>query len=112
MSDSNIIPFEPRPPEPVSGTSYEVALDDAVSGEIVPVDPPAERGALLPVIPVNLQTLAGVRAEAARQAGRHLHRVKYHGIRSPRYLTLTAVWSVVGAGSLSYRWLHWWLFPV
>src|SRR5438034_6206899 len=112
MADSNIIPFEPRPPEPVSDTSYEVALDDALTGEIVPVDPPAPPVSKLPVIPINWQTPAGRRTEFARHRAAIVHRAGYHGLRSPGYLVQGAFWAQVGVAKLLYRWLHWWLFPV
>jgi hypothetical protein len=107
------IPDELPPPKPaVYDTSYEVALDEEPSGEVVPVDPEPPRGELLPVIPAHLQTLAGVQAAVAHWGGRQLHRAKYHGIRSPRYLLLALFWAVVGGLRLVSRWLRWWLFPV
>lgn len=101
------------PPKPaVYDTSYEVALDEEPSGEVVPVDPAPPRGELLPVIPAHLQTLAGVQAAVAHWGGRQLHRAKYHGVRSPRYLLLALFWALAGGLRLVGRWLRWWLFPV
>jgi hypothetical protein len=60
MSDSReVLPFEPRERLPALDTSYEVALDDAVDGTVVPVDPPKPVVGRLPVVPVNWQTKAG-----------------------------------------------------
>jgi hypothetical protein len=113
MADGSIVPFRPRDAEPVRDTSFEVALDDYPEpGPPVPVDPAPEPGALLPVIPPALATVAGAKRELARHAGRQVHRVKYHGLRSPWYLAKTLGWAHVGAGRLFWRWVRWWLMPV
>ena len=110
---ADVVPFQPRDPEPVHDTSFEVALDDYLPPlPAVPVDPEPEPGALLPVIPVALQTLGGVKRELARYTGRQVHRAKYHGVRSPRYLLLTLTWAPIGVALLLGRWLRWCFAPV
>jgi DNA segregation ATPase FtsK/SpoIIIE, S-DNA-T family len=89
---------------------YELALDpepDTAAPELVDA-PPLPAGGLLPVVPVHLQSLAGIRAEVSRQAGLHWHRARYHGIRSPRYLLLMTAWAVVGLFKFAGRRIHWW----
>jgi hypothetical protein len=44
-------------------------------------------------------------------AARHGHAAAYHGVRAPRYLCLTAVWSVVGVFRVSGRLVRWWHIP-
>jgi hypothetical protein len=101
-----------RKPVPAD-VSYEVAIDpEPAAAPAVRVDPLPREGVLLPVIPAHLQTRSGVQLAVRRQAGRHWHRAKYHGLRSPRYLLLATLWAVVGAVVLLARWLRWWLFPV
>ena len=114
---ADVLSFPAGEPDPErlpvpADVSYEVAIDAEPDLSPVLVDPVPAEGVLLPVIPANLQTLEGVKAELVRHAGRQLHRVKYHGVRSPKYLYLTAVWAVAGTVVLVYRWLHWWLMPV
>jgi S-DNA-T family DNA segregation ATPase FtsK/SpoIIIE len=91
-----------------SDVSYEVELDERPEpGPPVLVDPrPVVE--LRPIIPPHLRTWPGVRAAAARQAGRHWRRARYHAIRSPRYLLLTALWAVAGLVKLIGRQLHRW----
>lgn len=112
MSDSNVVPFQTKDPEPVYDTSYEVALDEEPPAELVPVDLEPPKGELLPVIPAHLQTLTGVQMAVAHWSGRQWHRAKYHGIRSPRYLLLALFWALAGGLRLLARWVRWWLFPV
>src|SRR6516225_2567599 len=103
---ADVVPFQPRDPEPVHDTSFEVALDDYLPPlPAVPVDPEPEPGALLPVIPPALATLAGAKRELARYSGRQVHRAKYHSVRSPLYLVKTLGWSLVGAVVLLARWM-------
>jgi DNA segregation ATPase FtsK/SpoIIIE, S-DNA-T family len=92
-------------------TSYEIPLDEHPPerpAAAVYVDLTAQPGELLPVIPAHLRTLAGVRRAAARHGRRHWHRAKFHGIRSPRYLTLMIAWAVAGVLRLGGRLVHWW----
>jgi DNA segregation ATPase FtsK/SpoIIIE, S-DNA-T family len=96
--------------------SYELELDDAPEpGPLVPVDD-SRRAAelfrpateLLPVIPAHLRTLAGVRGEVKRHAGRHWHRARYHGVRSPAYLWRVIGWALIGAARILGLQLRWW----
>jgi DNA segregation ATPase FtsK/SpoIIIE, S-DNA-T family len=92
-------------------TSYEIHLDDHQAGKPkapLYVDMTPQPGELVPVIPPHLRSLAGIRKAAARHGHRHLHRAKFHGIRSPRYLALMLTWAVAGTGRLTVRLLHWW----
>ena len=110
---ADVVPFQPRDPEPRQDTSFEVALDEYLPPlPAVPVDPPPDKTTLLPVIPEALQTVQGVKRELARYGGRQVHRAKYHGVRSPRYLVLALLWAVWGCGKLFTRWVRWWAMPV
>jgi len=89
-------------------TSYEVALDDEPGapepvhdGEAVAVLP--GEAARLPVVPEHLRTLTGVRSAAAARAADAGHASAYHAVRSPKYLLLALLWSVVGAARLTGR---------
>lgn len=98
---------DPLPAVPAD-VSYQVDLDERSVLEPQLVDIILPRGQLQPVIPHHLRTRAGVQAEVARIAGMHWHRARYHGVRSPRYIVLTAVWAVAGLFRLIGRQLHWW----
>jgi S-DNA-T family DNA segregation ATPase FtsK/SpoIIIE len=88
---------------------YEIALDpEPVPAAPAPVDLQPGQVALLPVIPAHLSTVAGIRAAAARQAQLHSHRVRYHGIRSPKYLLRMVLYAVVGLFKLIGAQLRWW----
>lgn len=89
---------------------FEVALDSEPElAPALPVDDlPVLTGTLLPVVPEHLQTVAGVKAAVARQAGLHWHRARYHGLRSPRYLLLVVVFALAGLVKVTARQLHWW----
>ena len=92
-----------------SDVSYEIELDAAPEAGPAPlVDFPALRGELLPVIPAHLRTLPGIRAAAARHAGRHWHRARFHALRSPRYLVAASAWAAVGLVRVIARQLRWW----
>ena len=89
-------------------TSYEVAIDPEPDRSPVPVDlPPEDEGSLLPVIPEHLRTRAGVRAAVGKFTGRQVHRTKYHGVRSPKYLVLGSFWAVVGVFRVGGRVARW-----
>jgi S-DNA-T family DNA segregation ATPase FtsK/SpoIIIE len=102
--------IELRPPTPASAdTSYEVELDDAPeAGPPAVVDITAPVIELRPVIPAHLSTLPGITAAARRHAGRHWHRARYHGLRSPVYLLTALHWAVVGVFRVIGKQLHWW----
>src|ERR1700744_342498 len=92
-----------------SDIHYEVALDPEPL-PVVPelVDPVPSGPALLPVIPAHLQSVAGIKAAAARQVQLHGHRARYHAVRSPRYLLLAVLYALAGAARLVARQLRWW----
>jgi hypothetical protein len=121
---AEIVPF-PVPPGPppadedtpdASGTSLEVALDDAPETGPEPVDDGI--GFVLPddedeypVIPEHLRTVGGIAEALGRHGRRVRHRTAFHGLRSPKYLLFALAWAVVGGFRLSGRVLSWWWVP-
>lgn len=96
--------------DPIDSTpaSNVVQLRPAVEP---PLPPPAEssEGKRRPIIPEHLQR-PNLRATASRAAGLHWHRARYHGIRSPLYVTRLVGYATVGAAVLTgrlMRWMHW-----
>ena len=92
-------------------TSYEIELDDRTApapAAPIYVDVTASAAELRPIIPAHLRTLAGVRAAAGYHAGRHWHRARYHGVRSPAYLVTALMWAVIGVFRLTGRQIRWW----
>jgi len=92
----------------------EVQLDTRTPGPAY-VDVSDGTAARKPVIPSHLREgdgLAGlrrgVRRHLAHLAVRHGHAAAYHGVRSPKYLTLTIVWAIVGLYRVSERLIKWW----
>lgn len=72
------------------------------------LDTTAERaGSRLPVIPEPWQR-HNLRATLARLGGLHWHRARYHGVRTPVYLTLTTGHAVRGAHRYARRLASWW----
>jgi hypothetical protein len=68
-----------------------------------------------PVIPGHLRKggglaglARGVRRYLHHRTAEHGHAALYHGVRSPRYVTLTLAWSVVGLFRIAGRILLWW----
>jgi S-DNA-T family DNA segregation ATPase FtsK/SpoIIIE len=59
-----------------------------------------------PIIPVELQ-LANLRATVEMWAGLNWHRSRYHGLRLPLYVMAVVFWSLIGAGRLVLRVVHW-----
>jgi S-DNA-T family DNA segregation ATPase FtsK/SpoIIIE len=111
MSDDNL-PAVPDDDDAALDTSYEIALDDDPDGTAEPVHDGAalavlpDEAARLPVIPVHLQTLAGIRSAVAARAADTGHGGAYHAVRSPWYLLLALLWAPVGAFRLLGRLLY------
>ena len=91
-------------------TSYEVVLDDEPGapetvhdGGVLAVLP--DEAARLPVIPVHLRTVAGVRSAAAARTADVAHGGAFHAVRSPWYLLVSTWWAVVGVFRL--LWVLW-----
>jgi hypothetical protein len=103
---SELLPLRPE------DIHYEAVLDEPPQpGPPVPVDPPPPPPGIhrRPVVPVNLQTLAGVRTEARRVAARAKHETAFHGLRSPVYLLRLVTFALAGLAILGARYLRWWL---
>ena len=64
-----------------------------------------------PIIPDHWRTRENAVRHLQLLAARHGHAAAYHGVRAPRYLCLTAVWSVVGIFRSSARLVRWWHIP-
>ncbi len=112
-ADPNAGVAVPGPPELLAipaDTSYELELDERPAAPARPVyaDISPPEGARLPVIPVHLRTLGGLKAAGKRHAGRQAHRAAYHGIRTPRYLITALWWAVVGVFRIIGRQIYWW----
>jgi DNA segregation ATPase FtsK/SpoIIIE, S-DNA-T family len=85
----------------------EVQLDTGTPGPAY-VDVSDGRAARKPIIPEHLATWGRVRAYLRHRAVEHGHAAAYHGVRSPKYLTLTAAWAVVGVFRIAHRIITWW----
>ncbi len=93
----------------------EVQLADTHPPGPAYVDVSDGRPARKPVIPGHLREGDGL-AGVARGIRRHLHHKSiehghagaYHAVRSPRYITLTIAWAVVGVFRVLGRILAWW----
>jgi len=99
---ADVVPLRP------ADVSHEVELDDRPEPGPPALVEPAPVVELRPVIPAHLRTWPGLRSSVARSSGRQWHRARYHGIRSPRYLLLAAVWAVAGLLRLIGAQLRWW----
>ncbi len=64
-----------------------------------------------PVIPHHWRTGDAARRHLQLMAARHGHAAAYHGVRVPRYLGLTALWSVAGVFRTAGRLIRWWHIP-
>jgi S-DNA-T family DNA segregation ATPase FtsK/SpoIIIE len=64
-----------------------------------------------PIIPPHLRGAENIKRHFALMAARHGHAAAYHGVRAPRYLTLTALWAAIGVFRTSGRLLSWWHVP-
>jgi DNA segregation ATPase FtsK/SpoIIIE, S-DNA-T family len=93
----------------------EVQLADTHPAAPAYVDVSDGTAARKPVIPAHLREgdgpaglYRGVRRHLHHRAIEHGHAAAYHGIRSPRYITLTVAWAVVGLFRISGRIISWW----
>ncbi len=98
-----------------AGAPTEVQLGEAHPSGAVYVDVSEGRASRKPIIPAHLRDgdglaglARGVRAHLHHEAVRHGHAAAYHAVRSPRYLTLTFAWAIVGAFRIGGRVLRWW----
>ncbi|HEX4815905.1 MAG TPA: hypothetical protein VFV66_24425 [Nonomuraea sp.] len=86
------------PEEPPRDTHYEVTLDtepEPDAGKPVYADVVTHDHEVRPIVPASLRR--GNRKPAARRfLGRMLHRLGYHGLRSPWYAALALWWAPAG----------------
>jgi S-DNA-T family DNA segregation ATPase FtsK/SpoIIIE len=75
-------------------------------------EPKPKPGNRKPVLPEWLQNRENFTNHARRVRGHAWHSSRFHGIRSPIYLSVMLFWAVVGIAVLFVRWCRWWLFPV
>jgi DNA segregation ATPase FtsK/SpoIIIE, S-DNA-T family len=61
-----------------------------------------------PVVPEHLRTPRGVLAVAGRYADAARFHALFHLLRSPKYLTMAALWAVVGVLRIADRQRQWW----
>ena len=90
-------------------THFEVTVDyePEPQRDSVYVDVVARDHQRWPVIQTALRS-ANLKVSVYRAAGRTGHRLAYHAVRAPMYLTLAVFWSVVGVGRLAGRQARWW----
>ncbi|MFD6771028.1 cell division protein FtsK [Micromonospora chalcea] len=93
----------------VLDTHYEVALDDEPEPNRDPVyvDVVTKDTTRHPVIPAQWRGTDNVKSTLKRQAATAGHIAAYHAVRSPRYIGLAVVWSVVGVFRLLWRHIRW-----
>ena len=93
----------------VLDTHYEVALDDEPDTTRGPVyvDVVTKDNTRHPVIPAQWRGTDNVKSTLKRQAATAGHIAAYHAVRSPRYIGLAVVWSVVGVFRLLWRHIRW-----
>jgi S-DNA-T family DNA segregation ATPase FtsK/SpoIIIE len=100
--DAEVVPLRAVPAVP--GT--EPAAMEPVYADVTPP------GGRKPVLPDWLQSREALRHHARRVAGHAWHSARYHGLRSPAYLTVMLFWAVIGVVVVFLKWLRWWLLPV
>jgi DNA segregation ATPase FtsK/SpoIIIE, S-DNA-T family len=87
----------------------EAHLEEAAGPAYVTLgDGEAQRKA---IIPDHWRTREAAVRHLQLTAARHGHAAAYHGVRLPRYATLTAVWSVAGVFRTGGRLIRWWHIP-
>lgn len=93
----------------VLDTHYEVALDDEPEPNRDPVyvDVVTKDTTRHPVIPAQWRGTDNVKSTLKRQAATAGHIAAYHAVRSPRYIGLAVLWSVVGVFRLLWRHIRW-----
>jgi S-DNA-T family DNA segregation ATPase FtsK/SpoIIIE len=94
-------------------TSFEHPLDETApkpepvhDGDGIPIG--RLGGERRPIVPEHLRTAKGVLAVAARYADAARFHALFHLLRSPKYLTMAALWAVVGALRIADRQRQWW----
>jgi hypothetical protein len=107
------------PPDPASAlvvprdTSFEHQLDETAP-KPVPVhdgdgiEIPRLGGERRDIIPAHLRTLKGIWSTVCKYADAARFHSLFHLLRSPMYLVLGVLWSVVGVGRLANRQRKWW----
>jgi DNA segregation ATPase FtsK/SpoIIIE, S-DNA-T family len=102
--NAEVVPIRARPAEPAEldqgGTSPAVYAD---------VTAPGERR---PILPVWLASAAAAKEHARRAGGYGWHAARFHALRAPVYLMLTAWWAGAGAVRVAVRYFRWLLWPV
>ena len=100
---------------PLRATDASTEIHTAEAAGLAYVDVSDGRPARKPIIPAHLREgdglgglHRGVRRHLHHQTVRHGHAAVYHGVRSPRYITLMLAWAVVGLFRISGRILAWW----
>jgi DNA segregation ATPase FtsK/SpoIIIE, S-DNA-T family len=87
----------------------EAHLADAAGPAYVTLgDGEAQRRA---IIPQHWRTREAANRHLQLMAARHGHAAAYHGVRAPRYLGLTVLWSVAGVFRTGGRVVRWWHIP-
>jgi DNA segregation ATPase FtsK/SpoIIIE, S-DNA-T family len=100
-------PAAPDAPGVLSAVPDTATLDGRPSQAVYADISPGE-AALRPVIPVNWQTLEGIKAELRLHWRRHWHRTRYHGLRFPWYALKTTTCAVLGVFYLAGQVIAWW----
>jgi DNA segregation ATPase FtsK/SpoIIIE, S-DNA-T family len=102
--NAEVVPLRARQAEPA-----EIERGESGPAVYADVTPPGERK---PILPPWLRGRDAMRHHARRAGGYAWHSARFHAVRSPLYLVLTAWWAGAGIVSLAVRWLRWLLFPV
>jgi hypothetical protein len=102
---------------PVATVPRDTSFDHPLDETAAPPEPvhdgdgneiPRLGGERLPIVPEHLRTLAGIRSAAYKYFDAARFHAAFHSLRSPRYLALGVVWSVVGVLKLAKVQLKWW----
>jgi DNA segregation ATPase FtsK/SpoIIIE, S-DNA-T family len=101
--NAEVVPLHAQAAEPAE-------LERGETGAAVYVDftAPGERK---PILPPWLRGRDAMRHHAIRAGGYAWHSARYHGLRSPVYISLTLFWAAAGVLALAVRWVRWVLFP-
>ncbi|GIG57760.1 hypothetical protein Lfu02_21320 [Longispora fulva] len=95
-------------PDDVSGTHFDVALDDEPAPGGAAVAVPVVPGGRRDVIPSALRGWANIRSTVRHAAGLAGHIAAFHAVRTPWYLAQAGFWASVGLFRLAGRQLKWW----
>jgi S-DNA-T family DNA segregation ATPase FtsK/SpoIIIE len=99
-----VVPFPEREPaeiEPDAGKPAAAAPPPVIYADITSA---GERRLVIP-LPLRPENLRGT---VKVFAGLNWYRIRLHGVRIPLYILALAFWSVVGAGRVAVRQVHWW----